>query len=261
MRLQKLLILLLFICLISEAHSQILVINEKVVVAGFVFDSETEEALPYVNVYVKKTRKGTITDTTGFFVLFARTGDTLVFSSIAHHKLHFEVNDSIGDIKDPGIVFLKPRIYELMSVDIIALKRYQQFKYDFERLELPDDAYVYAYQNFPELPSELAYYSRQGTEGFGLVMHPISALYDIFSKEGRQKRKLAELQEQDIIYEKVHYRFSPQIISRITGTSIDEAEKFINWCDFSNMLIISLTDYELIELIVRQYEKYKKKKE
>jgi hypothetical protein len=256
MNLIKVILILSFCFILFNSESQVLVMPDRMVIAGFVFDSDSEEALPYVNVYVKKTRRGTITDTTGFFVLFARTGDTIIFSSVAHHKLYIEAHDSIGDVKEPAMVYLQPRIYELASVDVIALKRYQQFKYDFIRLKLPDDAYVFADRNFATLPSELAYYSRQGTEGFGLVMHPISALYDMFSKEGRQRRKLEEFEAQDSFYEKVESRYNPEIVSNITGLSNEKAKDFMKWCNFNEYLILSLSDYQFIELIVKQYGKY-----
>lgn len=258
MKLLKSIIFFSFCLVLLDSTSQVLVMPDRMVVAGFVLDSDTEEALPYVNVYVKKTRRGTITDTTGFFVLFAKTGDTIIFSSVAHHKLYIKAHDSIGDIKEPAMVFLKPRIYELASVDVIALKRYQQFKYDFIRLELPDDAYIFADRNFAPLPSELAYYSRQGTEGFGIVMHPISALYDMFSKEGRQRRKLEEFEAKDSFYEKVESRYNPEIVGNITGLSTEKAKEFMKWCNFNEYLILSLSDYQLIELVVRQFEKYDK---
>lgn len=247
-------VLLLFAA--RPVKAQLYIMPDRVVVAGFVFDSDTREPIPYVNVYVKKSRKGTITEDDGFFVLYAEMGDTVIFSSIAYQRFVVKVHDSISDIKDPAIVLLKPQIYELASVDVIALKRYQQFKYDFITMELPDDEMVYAIRNLPEMPAELAYYRRSGAEGFGLVMSPISALYDMFSKEGKARRKLEELEREDALRERIETKYSVEIVSSITGANANQANEFMKWCAFSNRLVLSLGEYELIELIIRQYDKF-----
>lgn len=258
MKLYKIIVLLfVLVLLVQYAKAQLFVMPNKVVVAGFVFDAETEEPLPYVNVFVKKSRKGTITDTSGFFILYSNIGDTIIFSSIAHEKYYVDVNDSIGDIKDPAMVFLNPKIYKLASVNVIALQRYQQFKYDFIEMDLPDDAIVFANRNFPLMPAELPYYSRQGAEGFGVIMHPISALYDMFSKEGRQRRKLEELEAEDSRIEQIEKKYSADIVVKITGIPVEEAKVFMDWCNLNDYFVLSLSEYDLIKLITRQYEKYK----
>jgi hypothetical protein len=246
------------IILHNTANAQLFIFPNKVVVAGFVFDESTKEPLPYVNVYIKKSRRGTITDTLGFFVLYSKPLDTIIFSSIGYERLFVEVNDSLGDVKEPAMVYLKPKIYEIASVDIIALKRYQQFKYDFTNMEMPTDDDVYNLKYFPLLPPELAYYQRSGSEGFGLVMHPISALYDVFSKEGRQRRKLLELETKDATQLIIDEKYNAKMVSDITGLSIEQAEIFMTWSNLNDNLILSITEYELIEIIIRQFKQYKK---
>ena len=257
MKVVKLIAFIFFaITLYNTANAQLFILPNKVVVAGFVFDETTREPLPYVNVYIKKSRRGTITDTLGFFVLYSKPLDTIVFSSIGYDRLFVEVNDSFGDVKEPAMVYLKPKIYEIASVNIIALKRYQQFKYDFTHMEMPNNEDVYNLKYFPLLPPELAYYQRAGSEGFGLVMHPISALYDMFSKEGKQRRKLMELETKDAYQTIVDEKYNVNMVCDITGLSIEQAEIFMKWCNLNDNLILSINEYELIEIIIRQFHQY-----
>ena len=48
-------------------------------IVGVVYDSESKEVLPYVSVYVKGTKSGTMTDASGNFTLKIDTSVKLLF--------------------------------------------------------------------------------------------------------------------------------------------------------------------------------------
>lgn len=233
--------------------------TDRVIIAGYVFEESSGEPLPYVNVYVKRTRSGTITDTAGYFMLNAKMNDTLTFSSLGYDRKYVVINDSATDNMKPLIVFLDTKIYELNSIDIIALKKYKQLEYELTNMRLPDDDYTYAARNFPFRPKDLDYYTRVNAPGFGLVFSPISALYDMFSKEGKERRKLEEIQQQDDLYNAIEQKVSKKLIMDITGLSQEEANLFIEWCNFSPDFIMKLTEYDLISVIVYKYGVYQKR--
>ncbi|HOY37785.1 MAG: carboxypeptidase-like regulatory domain-containing protein [Bacteroidales bacterium] len=252
-------ITLIFVAgVINFASAQLIRMNNRMVIAGIVVDAETEASMPYVNVYVKHTRTGTITDTAGYFVLFVNIGDTIIFSSIGYEKLHVLAIDTLGDISRPAWVRLKRKVYELQTVDIIALRRYEQFKYEFTTMVLPENDYTHAARNFPVRPPELDYYTRQGASGFGLIFSPISALYDAFSKEGKERRKLEEIEEQDALKKEVAKKYNPAMVMRITGLNEPDAIAFMNWCQLPDRLILNATEYQIIEIIMMQFDKYNK---
>jgi TonB-linked SusC/RagA family outer membrane protein len=63
-------------------------------VSGSVFDSETQEALPGVNIVVKGTSTGTTTDLDGNYQLSVNSlQDTLVFSFIGYQQQEIPIND------------------------------------------------------------------------------------------------------------------------------------------------------------------------
>lgn len=212
-------LLFLFFGVPELADAQFIRMNNRLVIAGMVVDNDDSSPMAYVNIYVKHTRSGTITDTSGYFILFVNIGDTIVFSSLGYEKLHVVAHDTLGDIARPAYVEMKRMVYQLTSVDIIALRRYQQFKYEVINMKLPEDDYVRAMNNFPIRPAYLDYYTRQGASGFGLVLSPISALYEAFSKEGKERRKLAEIEEQDNFRAMVEQNYNKKVVARVTGLS------------------------------------------
>ena len=252
---------ILFFCLILfilsfNSFGQFLKIGERVIVAGYVFEESTSSPLPYVNVYIKQTRIGTITDPSGYFLLSAKLNDTLTFSSLGYDKKYVVLTDTARENMKPIIVFLDTRIYELGSIDIIALKRYKQLEYDITNMRLPDDDYVYAARNFPFRPADIDYYSRGANPGFGLVFSPITALYDMFSKEGKERRKLEEITERDQLSKIIDQKLSPDLVMKITGLSREDSNVFINWCSFSPDFIKNLNEYDLISVIVFKHKQY-----
>jgi hypothetical protein len=248
-----------FLCLFgNKLHSQFVKVSDYVLIAGYVFEEASSESLSYVNIYVKQTRRGTISDTSGFFILKARLNDTIIFSTITHERKTAVVTENLRESADPLIVFLEPRTYQLRSVDIIALRRYEQLKYEVINMKLPDDGFVYAIKNFPSRPVDIDYHSRAGVSDFGFVFSPITALYDAFSKEGREKRKLEELLEQDRKRGLIESRISVRKIGSITNLNEAEARQFLEWCNFSVEFILKINDYELIRLIMHRFEQYRR---
>lgn len=241
-----------------QTRAQFIKMADRVIVAGFVFEESTGEALAYVNVFIKKTRRGTITDTTGYFILSARINDTLTFSSLGYDRKYVVLTDTAADNMKPLIVFLDTRIYEINSIDIIALKKYKQLEYEITNMRLPSDDYVNAARNFPFRPADIDYYSRVNAPGFGLVFSPISALYDMFSKEGKERQKLEELQQADRLNRIIEEKLNPELIMNITRMSREEVNIFIDWCNFSQGFVARLTEYDLISVIVYKHKQYKK---
>jgi hypothetical protein len=59
---------------------------QQTILSGKVLDSHTNEPLPYVNVYIKGTNIGAISDTAGFFKLIIPTkSDSVYFSAVGFH--------------------------------------------------------------------------------------------------------------------------------------------------------------------------------
>jgi hypothetical protein len=54
-------------------------------------------ALPYTNVYLKNTSRGTASEIDGFFSIVARTGDTVIFSQIGFETVEYVIPDSLTD--------------------------------------------------------------------------------------------------------------------------------------------------------------------
>jgi hypothetical protein len=87
--------------------------QQAVTVKGIVVDSATLKPLSYVNVYIKKLRRGTMTDAKGNFLLAAHPADTLQFSMMGYRSLELPVRDW-----EPSVVMMTEIVTILKSVTI-----------------------------------------------------------------------------------------------------------------------------------------------
>ncbi|MBO7134368.1 MAG: carboxypeptidase-like regulatory domain-containing protein [Bacteroidales bacterium] len=245
----------LFSCNFSIA--QFIKMDDRVIIAGYVLDAETDKPLVFTNISIRHRHEGTISDTSGYFVLSAKMYDTIRFSMLGYERKHVVIDEKAAERNEPLIVKMKTETYMLPTVDIFEW-RYNQLKYEVTTMNLPDDDYVFANQNFPIKQKAISFYNRPQTEGAGFTFSPITALYEKFSKEGKERQKLAELQEKDYIGKLIEERISTSQLMELTGFTQAETDKFLNWCNFSADFINSMNAYYFIMVVKHKAEQYKK---
>lgn len=82
--------LLLFVFLSSPIQAQQ---SDARTISGTVVDSETGETIPGVNIIIKNTTQGTVTDIDGKFSMEVRSEDVVVFSFVGYIKQEVPVGD------------------------------------------------------------------------------------------------------------------------------------------------------------------------
>jgi hypothetical protein len=87
------------------------------VVKGIVVDSATFTPLPYVNIQLKSSPRGTSTDLNGSFSILASSRDTLIFSIVGYERLELPLLDY-----EASIVRLAEKITELKPITVYDYK-------------------------------------------------------------------------------------------------------------------------------------------
>jgi hypothetical protein len=100
----KLSIILIF-CINFDCFSQ-----NSSFISGVVFDQDTDEPIAFANVGVKRKFIGTVTDSTGYFLIDLNTltnNDTIEISSLGYGKFRLSVNDLIEKNDKTNVVLLR----------------------------------------------------------------------------------------------------------------------------------------------------------
>ena len=135
---------LAFVCAFTlwmglDASSQTDSLPAQVVqVSGLVVTGDSLSPLPYCTVFRSRDRRGTMTDTRGFFSLPALTGDTLEFSSVGYVSQQAVIPEG-GELARVNLV-------QPMGRDTVAMKdafvypwpSRERFRQDFLALGLPN---------------------------------------------------------------------------------------------------------------------------
>ncbi len=130
--------------------------NEETLIqfSGVVVSSDSLSPVPFATILVKNTSRGTTSDYYGYFSFVAKTGDTLVFSSIGYKKVNFVVYDSLEGNRYSLIQTMYRDTVNIETVNIYPWPTPQQFKEAFLALDIPDDDIEIARKNLA--PGELA---------------------------------------------------------------------------------------------------------
>lgn len=227
--------------------------QKSVTVSGNVYERDgrsVDTLYPVANINVINLRgfKGTVTSRTGYFSVDIKAGDTLIFSSISHIRDTFycQINESRKEIFID--VVLKPRYHELHAIEVYG-KDFEGFRHDFVHLEVKD---TFAIRLAPQWMFEPV------KEGFGITINgPLTALWNAFSKQGKEMRKLAQLIEEERTKAYLDSVYKRPVVLHFLELDEAEIDGLVNFCNFSKQYIAQSTDYELLSALEKCYETYR----
>ncbi len=246
---------LVFISLFSTiVNAQTFKDSSLVKVSGIIVGSDSVTPISYVNIINKRTNKGTISDTTGFFSISILQTDTIFFSSLSFEKKPFYLTDTLCLASYFFKVIMNDKNYKLAVIDVYALSKQSQFRYDFVHLDLPEHLYgkkIYI-QGIP-------HYDGPRDLDAPLIGSPISYFYSRFSKREKSKRKLKQLEKQDAINKIIDSKYNKEIVSNLTGLKEEKLNEFMKFCDFDNQYLLKNKEYDIYIKIMQNYKKFKSK--
>ena len=224
---------------------------------GRILDSLTKDPVAFTHIINTGRNTATICDTLGYFFLRARMKDTLLFSAIGYAPTRIVVGDSMVSLNKIPDVLMHSVSYSIRGVMINPLGSYEAFKRKVAELELPPSRY--------EINPSVLFEIEQGTDTLDMVpvpaMSPVTALYNWLSKEGKEKRKLAKLIEKERFEREVGYKYSPLIVSGITGYSGFELYSFMDFCSFKRKFLQETDRYEIHDAVVEKQRSFESIKE
>lgn len=230
--LQNIVILLLFFAIVPTAIAQ-----KKI--EGIVSDFHTKQRISKVTIRNIRTNEEVYNNTKGEFSILAEKGDALIATSREYFP------DTVVVSMSPVILFhLKRESIYIDEVSVVAKKD-------------PDEILKKAKTDYEKAfrLSESGDLFSVGQNGAGLS---INSIYSLFSREAKNAKRLKKLIENDYKDNVIEYKFSTQLVSRTTGLTGDELDKFRRIFKPSYFFIISCTQYELTNYIKDCYQKYQK---
>lgn len=213
--------------------------QEQLKLKGAVFDESGVLPLQAVSV-ICSSGKGTLTDSTGRYLLIVNEKDSVWFSYLGKETNKFFIGE-IPDINDFNIS-IKVNIHVLREVKV----RPPDYRLDSIQNRI-DYAKVFNYQK----PSFRSIVTSIGL-GFTVDLNEVIRAFQYRKKKmmlGFQGRLLNEEQQKF-----VSYRFTKPLVSEITGLKDEILDSFMFKYRPSYLFVLGTSDYDLRKYINNMYE-------
>ena len=254
----RFLLLLSLIFLFSELIAQDNSNTEALSVEGFVTNTDNRR-LENVHIVNVTQQTGTSSKQGGLFRIAALPGDTLRFTSVGYSQEKYLVPSVRVSPVVPVHITMQPDTLLITGVTIYPWPAdAQSFKQailamDDQSPKEPDlklnDPRFY---NTP-IPGGQPKSHTPGMMDPGLtytIPGPITALYEAYSKEGKSRRKLESLVNQDERKEIASRRYNAEVVHRVSNFSTDkEIQDFMLYCNLSVDFILNSSEYDLYKAI------------
>lgn len=230
--------------LISFAFCDRVNAQETIRVVGTIVDSQSRAPLAFVHVYTASYRHGTISDAMGQFTLSFTKPDTLIFSSVGYEsqRLAFSAEDK-GDFREVTIQ-MHQKTYQLDPVQVTAYPSIEQFKQDILNVEVTEaEEFKLNIPKGARLPPEgPGDVNLNPSVSFG---GPVTALYNAFSRETKERKKLEALRERASNFHDIDAKYNIDVVRRVTNLDEEGAKRFMEYCKFEDEFILKSSEYEL----------------
>ncbi len=107
--------------------------------SGMVLTSDSLAPIPFTNIWIQNTRRGTISDFNGFFTITLRERDTLHFTAVGYKDVFYVVPDTLSSNRYSTIQLMTRDTINLPETVIYPWPTREQFRYAFLNAEIPDD--------------------------------------------------------------------------------------------------------------------------
>jgi len=118
--------------------------------SGVVITGDSLNPVPFTNVLIENTKRGTMTDYYGYFSFVAQKGDSILFSSVGYERARFVIPDSLTTNRYSLIQILRKDTIRLRETVIYPWPTREQFKQAFLEMEIPETDYDRAQRNLAQ---------------------------------------------------------------------------------------------------------------
>jgi hypothetical protein len=142
-------------------------INDLVQFSGVVVTADSLRPVPFANITVAKTGRGTTSDYYGFFSIVVHKNDLITFSAIGYKSGLFHIPDTLSQNRYSLIQVMSSDTIMLTETVIYPWPNKEQFRHAFLTLNIPDDDIEIARRNLAYMEMREIYGRNYDPERYG----------------------------------------------------------------------------------------------
>ncbi|RZA02973.1 MAG: hypothetical protein EOP47_04815 [Sphingobacteriaceae bacterium] len=210
-------------------------------VAGIVFDKSSQFRIAKVNVVNLNTGKSVYNNFNGVFTIEAQPGDELIFKKQDYFSDTIKVDNYL-----PLAIYMTRTAIQLEEVTIR------------DSVLNPRDKLALTKKQNSKAYGTLANRDLLVTPRAGGAGGSIDALWNMFSREGKDAEKLRNYIDQDYKQDVIDYRFNRALAGRITGLKDKQLTDFMQKYRPGYYFVIKASELEFIASIKSNLKRYLK---
>ncbi|WP_345065404.1 hypothetical protein [Sphingobacterium thermophilum] len=231
MRPKTFLTFIVLLCMFSVSYGQ----SE---IGGIVLDVESKQRIAKVFLVNKSTGEKIYNNSKGEFAMKLREGDLLIAS-----KENYFSDTLVYKGEKVLVISLKRKAIEIPTVNVVARRSPEEI------LEQRKKEYSRAYRL-----ADPGDYVSVGQNGAGLS---IDAVYNYFSREGRNARRLTQYFQKEYEDNYIDMVFSRELVKRETGLEGEALDNFMVRYRPTYAFVLKATHYDLVKYIKTKYQYFK----
>lgn len=182
-------VLCLFLLLCCQAAS-FAQSSTTIRVSGNVLKAGEKTPIEGVGVLIKRSGTGTLTNDQGQFSLTIQRSDTIVFRAVGYKTVEYvPVVRSLAEIRIN--IYLEEGSVSLQEVEVTSRPSQEKIDRYVRNIKRPEPNYIRNPAPYVRFESD-----KPLTPIAPTIASPISLMYEMFSNEGKQRRRVKELEEQ-----------------------------------------------------------------
>jgi hypothetical protein len=160
-------IILVLLFTLTAAKTEAQRINDLVQFSGIVVTADSLRPVPFANITVAKTSRGTTSDYWGFFSIVVHKNDLIAFSAAGYKSGLFRIPDTLTENRYSLIQVMSSDTLMLTETVIYPWPSKEQFRHAFLTLEIPDDDIEIARRNLAYMEMREIYGRNYDPERYG----------------------------------------------------------------------------------------------
>lgn len=236
-------VIILFSVMLLPAYSQ-------KVFKGCLKDVLQNVPLENACIHNISTGVATFSNSNGNFALMLKGHDTLIVTHVGYAMKSLIIQDSLYRSEKRVSIDMEMKSILLKTANVYALKPYPIFLEDVAKTanRLEESISLTAAQKAD---------ATANPEPHLYSAHPISLLYDKYSRRAKLDRLYTYLSTHEEESNRLQSKYNPEIVSRLSGLEGNDLESFMCYCSFSYYTLVKASDAEIAQMIHSKLEQYR----
>ncbi len=221
---------------------------------GTLYSNKSQQPLPGANIINLKSLKGVSSNDLGLFAIQAKVGDTILISFLGYQNLLMPVTKE--NLKGHQTIYLIENPLELNEV-IVSSKQLTgilQRDVDIIPIQKPIDISMKIQAMFGNpTPNRLTGLN----DVLKKIMNPVDLIYNLFSTQGKDLRRLKQIQKEEKVRKMLAERYDRELLSNLLNVEKKDVYLVLESCDYSERFLQKANDLQILEALLQCYNRYK----